>query len=75
MVLEEGDNLEEKEMGGSGLVRIGMVLILMCKNVLNIKKDGHKSFQDEERYEHVGPKVTSSQKGERLQDDDEMMFD
>ncbi|GJS11844.1 hypothetical protein Tco_0368640 [Tanacetum coccineum] len=41
----------------------------------NIKKDDNKSFQDEERYEHVGPKVTSSQEGERLQDDEEIMFD
>ncbi|GKB67669.1 hypothetical protein Tco_0929081 [Tanacetum coccineum] len=40
----------------------------------NIKKDGYKSLQDE-RYEHVGPEVISSQKGVRLQDDEEMMFD
>ncbi|GKC89486.1 hypothetical protein Tco_1150135 [Tanacetum coccineum] len=41
----------------------------------NIKKDDNKSFQDEERFEHVGPKVTRSKEGERLQDDEEMMFD
>ncbi|GJW79817.1 hypothetical protein Tco_0143792 [Tanacetum coccineum] len=40
----------------------------------NIKKDGYESFQDKERYEHVGPKVTSPQEGERLQDDKEIMF-
>ncbi|GJT69072.1 hypothetical protein Tco_1028358 [Tanacetum coccineum] len=40
----------------------------------NFKKDGYTSFQDEERYEHVGPKVTSSQEGKRSQDDEEIMF-
>ncbi|GJZ28430.1 hypothetical protein Tco_0573077 [Tanacetum coccineum] len=33
------------------------------------EKDGYSSFQDKERYEHVGPKVTSSQEGKRSQDD------
>ncbi|GJT32107.1 retrovirus-related pol polyprotein from transposon TNT 1-94 [Tanacetum coccineum] len=32
-----------------------------------------KSFQDEVKYEHVVPKVTSPQEGERLQDDEEMI--
>ncbi|GJW34371.1 hypothetical protein Tco_0054403 [Tanacetum coccineum] len=41
----------------------------------NIKKDDNKSFKDEEMYEHVGPKVTSLQEGERLQDVKEIMFD
>ncbi|GJV56490.1 hypothetical protein Tco_1457495 [Tanacetum coccineum] len=41
----------------------------------NIKKDDNKSFQDEERYEHVGHKVIRTQEGKRLQDDEEMMFD
>ncbi|GJU85474.1 hypothetical protein Tco_1293020 [Tanacetum coccineum] len=31
------------------------------------------SFQDKEKYEHVGPKVTRSQEGKRLQDDEEMI--
>ncbi|GJU97577.1 hypothetical protein Tco_1326848 [Tanacetum coccineum] len=37
------------------------------------KKDGQSSFQDKERYEHVGLKVTSSQEGKRLQDDDKRL--
>ncbi|GJY59921.1 hypothetical protein Tco_0459813 [Tanacetum coccineum] len=45
------------------------------RQLKNIKKDGYKCFQDEERYEHVGPKVTSPQEGKRLQDDGEMMND
>ncbi|GJX85032.1 hypothetical protein Tco_0335806 [Tanacetum coccineum] len=36
----------------------------------NFKKDGYLSFQDKEKYEHVGSKVTSSQEGKRSQDDD-----
>ncbi|GKA70061.1 hypothetical protein Tco_0776125 [Tanacetum coccineum] len=34
-----------------------------------------ESFQDKEKYEHVGLKVTRSQEGERLQDDVEMTND
>ncbi|GKC05656.1 hypothetical protein Tco_0997266 [Tanacetum coccineum] len=34
-----------------------------------------KCFQDEVKYEHVGPKVPSSQEGERSQDDEEMIYD
>ncbi|GKA25934.1 hypothetical protein Tco_0712043 [Tanacetum coccineum] len=33
------------------------------------------SFQDEVKYEHVGPRVTRPQEGERFQDDKEMMYD
>nr|GEX01219.1 hypothetical protein [Tanacetum cinerariifolium] len=33
------------------------------------------SFQDKGKYDHVGLKVTSSQEGERLQDDEKMMHD
>ncbi|GKE76948.1 hypothetical protein Tco_1543068, partial [Tanacetum coccineum] len=36
----------------------------------NFKKDGYSIFQDQEKYEHVGPKVTSIQDGKRSQDDD-----
>nr|GEV24482.1 hypothetical protein [Tanacetum cinerariifolium] len=32
-------------------------------------------FQDERKYEHAGPKVTRSQEGKRLQDDEEIMVD
>ncbi|GJZ79389.1 hypothetical protein Tco_0644226 [Tanacetum coccineum] len=39
----------------------------------NFKKDGYSSFQDKEKYEHVGPKVTSSQEGKRSQDDDKRL--
>ncbi|GJR74887.1 hypothetical protein Tco_0087252 [Tanacetum coccineum] len=35
----------------------------------NFKKDGYSSFQDKEKYEHVAPKVTSSQEGKRSDDD------
>ncbi|GKA92340.1 hypothetical protein Tco_0814265 [Tanacetum coccineum] len=34
-------------------------------------KDDYTSYQDKERYEHAGPKVTSSQVSKRSQDDDE----
>ncbi|GJR18102.1 hypothetical protein Tco_0966629 [Tanacetum coccineum] len=36
------------------------------------KKDDYTSFHDKERYECVGPKVTSSQVGKRSQDDDKI---
>ncbi|GJU90845.1 hypothetical protein Tco_1303268 [Tanacetum coccineum] len=36
----------------------------------NFKKDDYTSFQDKERYEHVGLKVTRSQEGKRSQDDE-----
>ncbi|GKB35447.1 hypothetical protein Tco_0880389 [Tanacetum coccineum] len=39
----------------------------------NFKKDGYSSFQDKEKYEHVDPKVTSSQEGKRSQDDDKRL--
>ncbi|GKB87484.1 hypothetical protein Tco_0959756 [Tanacetum coccineum] len=34
-----------------------------------------QSFQDKQKYEHVGPEVKSSQEGKRSQDDEEIMFD
>ncbi|GJR41388.1 hypothetical protein Tco_1217072 [Tanacetum coccineum] len=34
----------------------------------NFKKDDYKSFQDQEKYEHVGQKVTSTQDGKISQD-------
>ncbi|GKA18356.1 hypothetical protein Tco_0698193 [Tanacetum coccineum] len=36
----------------------------------NFKKDENTSFQEQEQYDHVGPKVTSTQDGKRSQDDD-----
>ncbi|GJT07788.1 hypothetical protein Tco_0842250 [Tanacetum coccineum] len=39
----------------------------------NFKKDGYSSFQDKEKYEHVGLKVTSSQEGKRSQDDNKIL--
>nr|GEW92938.1 hypothetical protein [Tanacetum cinerariifolium] len=36
----------------------------------SFKKDENTSFQEQEMYEHVGPKVTSTQDGKRSQDDD-----
>ncbi|GJX53371.1 hypothetical protein Tco_0281740 [Tanacetum coccineum] len=50
---------------------------LSSHNVLQLKnfeKDGYTSFQDEERYDHVGLKVISLQEGKRSQDDEEIMF-
>ncbi|GJY93037.1 hypothetical protein Tco_0508819 [Tanacetum coccineum] len=47
-----------------------------CDEVLklkNFKKDDYTSFQDKEKYEHVGPKVTRSQEGKRLQDDEKRL--
>ncbi|GJS85118.1 hypothetical protein Tco_0751659 [Tanacetum coccineum] len=48
----------------------------MSDEVLKLKKfkkDDYISFQDQEKYEHVGPKVTSSQEGKRSQDDDKRL--
>ncbi|GJX45799.1 hypothetical protein Tco_0262475, partial [Tanacetum coccineum] len=39
----------------------------------NFKKDDYTSFQYQEKYEHVGPKVTSIQDGKRSQDDDKRL--
>ncbi|GJT33137.1 hypothetical protein Tco_0923556 [Tanacetum coccineum] len=39
----------------------------------NFKKDEITSFQEQEKYEHVVPKVTSSQDGKRSQDDDKIL--
>ncbi|GJW86973.1 hypothetical protein Tco_0162313 [Tanacetum coccineum] len=39
----------------------------------NFKKDGYRSFQNQDKYEHVGPKVTSTQDGKRSQDDDKRL--
>ncbi|GJY08128.1 hypothetical protein Tco_0375182 [Tanacetum coccineum] len=41
--------------------------------IKNFKKYDYTSFQDQEKYEHVGPKVTSSQDGKRSQDDDKRL--
>ncbi|GJR84875.1 hypothetical protein Tco_0155660 [Tanacetum coccineum] len=40
----------------------------------NFKKDDYTSFQDQEKYEHVGLKVTSTQDGKRSQDDDNRLY-
>ncbi|GJW16341.1 hypothetical protein Tco_0020474 [Tanacetum coccineum] len=40
----------------------------------NFKKDDNTSFQDQEKYEHIGPKVTSTQDGKRSQDDDKRLY-
>ncbi|GKA86921.1 hypothetical protein Tco_0808632 [Tanacetum coccineum] len=39
----------------------------------NFKKDGYLSFQDQEKYEHVGPKVTSTQEGKRSRVNDKKL--
>ncbi|GJW39524.1 hypothetical protein Tco_0065369 [Tanacetum coccineum] len=38
--------------------------------VKEFKKDEYPSFQDKERYEHVGLEVTRPQEGKRSQDDE-----
>ncbi|GJU33223.1 hypothetical protein Tco_1176812 [Tanacetum coccineum] len=40
----------------------------------NFKKYDYTSFQDQEKYEHVGLKVTSTQKGKISQDDDKRLY-
>ncbi|GJT99356.1 hypothetical protein Tco_1038713 [Tanacetum coccineum] len=42
-------------------------------NLKNFKTNGYSSFQDKEKYEHVGPKVTSSKEDKRSQDDDKRL--
>ncbi|GJY53241.1 hypothetical protein Tco_0444905 [Tanacetum coccineum] len=39
----------------------------------NFKKYGYSNSQDKEKYEHVGPNVTSSQEGKISQDDDKRL--
>ncbi|GKD99321.1 hypothetical protein Tco_1387305 [Tanacetum coccineum] len=39
----------------------------------SFKKDDYSSFQDKEKYEHVGLKVASSQEGKKLQDDNKRL--
>ncbi|GJY72151.1 hypothetical protein Tco_0475854, partial [Tanacetum coccineum] len=39
----------------------------------NFKKDDYTIFQDQEKYEHVGPKVTSTQEGKISKDDDKRL--
>ncbi|GJY31000.1 hypothetical protein Tco_0414495 [Tanacetum coccineum] len=39
----------------------------------NFKKDYYTSFQDQEKYKHVSPKVTSTQEGKISQDDDKRL--
>ncbi|GKD18940.1 hypothetical protein Tco_1208098 [Tanacetum coccineum] len=43
-----------------------------CQGVKDCQRRLLKSFQDEEKYEHVGPKT---QDGERFQDNQEMSYD
>ncbi|GKA62210.1 hypothetical protein Tco_0761729 [Tanacetum coccineum] len=40
----------------------------------NFKRDENTSFQEQEKYEHVDPKVTSTQEGKRSQDDDKRLY-
>nr|GEX24159.1 hypothetical protein [Tanacetum cinerariifolium] len=55
------------------LVIIGVQWEVQCDEVLklkNFKKDEITSFQEQEKYEHVGSKVISTQDGKRSQDYD-----
>ncbi|GJY10458.1 hypothetical protein Tco_0378643 [Tanacetum coccineum] len=45
----------------------------LCKDIMKAQKDDYTSFQDQEKYEHIGPKVTSTQEGEISQDDDKRL--
>ncbi|GJR80073.1 hypothetical protein Tco_0150858 [Tanacetum coccineum] len=40
----------------------------------NFKKDDYTSFQDQEKYEHVGPKAIRTQEGKISQDDDKRFY-
>ncbi|GJZ18966.1 hypothetical protein Tco_0555556 [Tanacetum coccineum] len=40
----------------------------------NFKKDDYTSFQDQEKYEHVGPKAIRTQEGKISQDDDMRLY-
>ncbi|GJU49969.1 hypothetical protein Tco_1219524 [Tanacetum coccineum] len=48
--------------------------IKMDMELKNIKKDDYTSFQDQEKCEHGGSKVTSTHDGERSQDDDKRLY-
>ncbi|GJW83081.1 hypothetical protein Tco_0156226 [Tanacetum coccineum] len=63
----------EMEIPGSSRVKFIATCSYPTDIILKLKKfkkDDYTSFQDKERYEHAGPKVTSSQVRKRSQDDD-----
>ncbi|GJY84834.1 hypothetical protein Tco_0498860 [Tanacetum coccineum] len=60
----------EKFVGGRDY---GTDYRLLQRTLKNFKKDDYTSFQDKEKYEHVGQKATRSQKGKRSQDDDKRL--
>ncbi|GKB96265.1 hypothetical protein Tco_0982402 [Tanacetum coccineum] len=49
------------------------ILTNLKMDMENFKKDDYTSFKDQEKYEHVSPKVTSTQDGKRSQDDDKRL--
>ncbi|GKD13663.1 hypothetical protein Tco_1198070 [Tanacetum coccineum] len=64
---------------GSRQVKIHSHMLILDRHtdevlkLKNFKKDDYSSFQDQEKYEHVGLKVTSTQDGKRSQDDDKRL--
>ncbi|GKB63983.1 retrovirus-related pol polyprotein from transposon TNT 1-94 [Tanacetum coccineum] len=61
---------------GSRQVKIHSHMLILDRHIdevlklKNFNKDENTSFQEQKKYEHVGPKVTSTQDGKRSQDDD-----
>ncbi|GKD50184.1 hypothetical protein Tco_1279160, partial [Tanacetum coccineum] len=64
---------------GSRQVKIHSHMLILDRHIdevlklKNFKKDDYTSFQDQEKYEHVGPKVTSTQEGKISKDDDKRL--
>ncbi|GJZ68538.1 hypothetical protein Tco_0631778 [Tanacetum coccineum] len=65
---------------GSRQVKIHSHVLIFDQHIdealklMNFKKDKYTSFQDQEKYVHVGLKVTSTQDGKRSQDDDKRLY-
>nr|GFB30069.1 retrovirus-related Pol polyprotein from transposon TNT 1-94 [Tanacetum cinerariifolium] len=63
---------------GSRQVKIHSHMLILDqkidKTLKNFKKDDYTSFQDQEKYEHVGLKVMSTQDGKRSKEDDKRLY-
>ncbi|GKB22553.1 hypothetical protein Tco_0861954 [Tanacetum coccineum] len=67
------DHVHMKKSSATLLLNI-FLEVMKGSSQKHVKGDDLK-LSNEEKYEHVGPKVTRSQEGERLQDDKKIMYD
>ncbi|GJS97737.1 hypothetical protein Tco_0804705 [Tanacetum coccineum] len=68
------------DAAGSRQVKIHSHMLILNRHIdkvlklKNFKQDENTSFQEQEKYEHVSLKVTSTQYGKRPQDDDSRLY-